>query len=110
MEKPTPRYHHKPCLDYHEAIAYIEGKYKINTRDFLGKFSEKDKVRDVEYLDFWHWILDNTGYNITNGSYFNLSIHDLREGAPEWVQKIMDMLTAEFPLDQYGGIEFYTWW
>ena len=36
MEKPKPK-EREPILDFFDMLRYIEGKYKINTRDYNGR-------------------------------------------------------------------------
>lgn len=107
IKKPEPRHHHEPCLSYNEAIAYIEGKYNIDTRDYYQPYTED---KDGDYRDFWHWVLDNCGDQINNGSYFYLPIAEHYDHSPAWVREILDHIKKEFPVDANGGIEFYASW
>jgi hypothetical protein len=94
VKKPTvkkgPEY-----LDYHECNNYIEKKYNIQTRDFLGKF-QGGKANDVEYLDFWHWMCDN--FEISNGAIIHVNFEELRQenNPPDWVKHIFTYWEAEF--------------
>lgn len=94
MIKPTPQTS-KPYLDYHDMCHYIENKYNIQTRDYLGKFSQKDtkKMEEIEYLDYWHWLCDRT--NLSNGKIIRLPI-DLDDDAPEFVKEITKLYVTEF--------------
>jgi len=111
MNKPEPKYAHGPTLDYHECETYIEEKYNIKVRDYLGKFAN-NKVNNVEYLDFWHWLIDRHEY-IQNGSYFHLAIdeHLNDPDVEEWVKTILKMFKDEFGHHAKDGyIKFYVWW
>jgi hypothetical protein len=117
MEKPQPK-QRKACLDYHEAIKFIEGKYNIKTRDMAGMFTHNEKgelqVKGTEYLDFWHWLIDKHE-EIRNDSYFTLLTYNdfeyyrCTKPIPDWVKGILDKIVAEFPPEN-DGIEFHVWW
>lgn len=114
MDKPVARVHDKPCLEYSEVIDFIEDKYKIKVRDYAGKFSkDKDEKWDaddsVPYLDFWHWVLDACGDQISNPCYFYLPMSAEVE-CPPWVREILDKIAAEFPPDEDGGLRLHCWW
>lgn len=115
MEKPQPK-QHKAYLDYHEVIDFIEDKYKIKTRDMAGVFTKNEKgelqvARNVEYLDFWHWLIDKHP-EICNDSHFTIMTYNDFEyyrPIPDWVKSILDKIVAEFP-PVNDGIEFHVWW
>lgn len=111
MDKPVAKHHHEPCLSYNEVIAYIEDKYRIDTRDYQRpSFADRDREGEDGYRDFWHWILDVCGDQVHNGAYFYLDVDGLKPGAPLWVREILELIKKEFPLDSSGGILFYTSW
>src|SRR5687768_3870241 len=62
MDKPQPK-SRTPLLDYHEVINFIEEKYKINTRDYLGLFGNKNTISHFQkYQNETGDIQPNDGY------------------------------------------------
>jgi hypothetical protein len=114
MNKPTKRT--REYWDYYEIILYIEEKYEINTRNYAGKFATAD-FQDKPYLDFWHWILENDGSEVHNGSFFSLQIQQNRcdwdeESYPSWVREILALIDKEFggDVDENGYLEMWVEW
>jgi len=101
----------KPCVtayDWGEVQKYIEKKYSCNLRDFAGKFGDHGCSEDVEYQDFWHWILDQN--DIHNGCQFHLRFGDLST-QPSWVQQIASYIIAEFPeVGSDDGLDLWVDW
>jgi hypothetical protein len=48
MDKPRPE-SRKPVLNYFKMISFVEQKYNIQTRDYLGLFGTKDKDRESHF-------------------------------------------------------------
>ena len=99
MSKPRPLLR-APIIDYHQMVSFIEDKYGISTR---GK------------PDYWHWLIDNEFYNLSNGSeqYWNMKdILDDDDLAPDWVKKITQLFYDEFKdhLDEDGGMHVLVQW
>lgn len=93
--------------DYNKCRDYLEAKYGYHERDVLGRFRGNP---DAEYLDFWHWVVDN--YEVRNESFMTFSRSRLdgdHADAPEWVRKIYGHYLEEFA-DANGEVHFYVWW
>lgn len=90
------------AYDYNDCIRYIEKKYKINTRDYAGKFTSKKYDETVPYQNFWHWVVNNC--NPHSDGYF--WILDNEEPDEPWQQEILDLINKEFGLPQ----RFYIYW
>lgn len=90
-----PQKHSLEAYDYNEVIEYIEKKYNIQTR----KRGE----------DFWHWLLDNAFYEMSNGCYQNLYVLELMRnlGEDDWQYDILRLIYDEYQEDE---MEFYVWW
>lgn len=103
----------RPIMDYNQMIDYIEQKYKIHTRDFAKKFVKGGNI-ESEYLDYWHWLLDNCFSDIHNGSsaYWNVKEIIDSEETPLWVKSITEKVYKEFHevLDNKGGLEVLIQW
>ncbi len=106
LKKPVKK-RSEPYWDYLEIIAYIEKKYKIETRGYIPKngFSKEQLKKSGKnkkpYLDFWHWQLEHDANSISNGSFFYLSIseyleEDDEEYCPFWVKEIIQIIYNEF--------------
>lgn len=104
-EKPVPRT--KTAYDYNQCRDYLEAKYGYEERDYVGMFKEKKVNEEVEYLDFWHWVLDR--HTIHNGCYVTFSKEELDEIDKEWVREIYSHYIEEFA-DDNGELELYVWW
>lgn len=99
QRKPSKRVPLPACYHYHDIISYIEKKYEINTRDYLGKFARSWKKHPedekLEYLDFWHWVIaDNDDAN--NGSMIYIRLEE-SEDNPPFVNEILALIRKEFP-------------
>ena len=107
----TDKPQRKPCViayDWDEVKKYIEKKYSCDLRDFAGKFGVHGCSEDVEYQDFWHWIID--GNDIHNGCQFHLRFGDL-SAQPSWVQQIASYIVAEFPeAGDDNGLDLWVSW
>lgn len=118
MNKPTLE--SKQYYDYHKCKAFIREKYGYDERDYLGKYKRKNgkvlSVNDsVEYLDFWHWVVDN--YEIHNGCFIEFSNEDYDQIEKDWVKEIYSHYMDEFCPDKNWktnecrvGVEFYVSW
>lgn len=111
LKKPTPK-PRKALYDYSEVISYIERKYKIDTRDYAGRWKETDSVKReaIPYQDFWHWVVDhNEVHNgcdivLDSGQLFHeLSLCKSDEDyktfykyCPKFVLEIMKLIQDEF--------------
>lgn len=95
MEKPKLK--NKSSYDWNKAVEYIEKKYNIDIRDYAGKF-KNGKMRDVKYLDFWHFMIDM--FDIHNGCFITLSDDYIidNEKIEPWQKEINDIF-----LDEFGG-------
>lgn len=120
MDKPVP-ITMKPAFNYNQVIDYIEDKHGINVRDYAGRHSTGIYDDSKPYLDFWHWILEETSNSIHNecyayipvdykksGEFWGYDIND-EERFPYWVKEILDIIHAEFSdgLDEEGNM--YVW-
>jgi hypothetical protein len=105
MEKPI-KVTFEPAWDWHDVIAFLEEKYDIDVRDYNKKFS-KGSEQDVEYLDFWHWVLGM--YDVHNGSFIDLSVKYWLEekSTPLWVKEILQKMYDEF---QEEDMNFWVSW
>ncbi len=117
MNKPLPKT--RTMMDFHEMIHFVEKKYKIDVRDYAGKFKETKSVSDDKpYLDYWHWMIENHFYEVNNGCdmYWNIlgilgKNEDYEEG-PDWVKEITQLVYDEFKdnLDSDGGLMVHIEW
>lgn len=78
--------------DHHKCAEKIEKKLGYKLRDTLSKFSGKG-VKEVEYRDFWHFIVDR--YDPHNGSIICIN-SELKERAKNWQKEILDAFVEEF--------------
>lgn len=101
MNKPEPKQRKSPIYIYLECEAYIESKLGYRLRDTLEKFKD-GKSRDVEYRDYWHFIISRHDY-ITNGSEFEITI-DMLDGE-DWQNEI----TQAF-IDEFGETSYWVEW
>lgn len=101
MDKPTIET--ISYYDFNKCTRYIEEKYGINTRDYAGMFKNGEVNCEVEYQDFWHWIMDNK--DIHNECFFELLEHD-KWNMNDWQKEILQLYIDEFGEE----IEFYVWW
>jgi hypothetical protein len=108
MKKPVPRQIHPDTLDYHDCVAWIEQKYKVDLRDYASHFKDRDKP----YLDFWHWLLDNDFSEVHNGSFNLMSLNPGSAAAdpPDWVKEILKMFKDEFDVDNEDELNFWIEW
>jgi hypothetical protein len=102
MEKPT-KHKRKEVMDYHEMIKFINEKYSIDTRNYKGH-------------DYWHWMLDNGFYEVSNGGTDIFELKDILDDEdgdkPEWVLEITKLIYDEFidELDEDGSVEVLLSW
>ena len=79
--------------DYHEMVNIIEAKYGFDVRNY-----HKFKNLENEYMDYWHFILDNYFDScITNGQLVSINwkdVYDVTE--KEWQKEITDCFRKEF--------------
>lgn len=107
MKKPE-YYQQKPVIDYFEVIKYIEEKYRIDTRDYYRKFSNESGCHDyIPYCDYWHYLIDNIIFEVTNGCTVILPVGQLTQEeneytdhTPEWVKEISQLIYDEFGEDE----------
>ena len=93
MKKPKPKV--TKHLDYDECAKYVEQKLGYDLRDTQGKFTNGKLNEDVEYRDFWHFLVDATGLH--NGC----EIYMPEEADEQWQQEIIDMFLNEFGRGPY---------
>lgn len=66
------------------------------------------------YLDFWHWMINNAFYEVSNGTadYWNVIEILENEETPDWVKEITQLVYDEFidELDDDGGLEVWISW
>lgn len=86
MKKPEPRLVKR--LYYHECEEYIGHKLGYELRDTLGSCGKKN----VEYRDFWHFILDRR--DIHNGCEFRMP--SPTEAKKDWQKVILEEFHKEF--------------
>lgn len=85
-------------MNWLEMARYINDTYKIDIRDYAGKFKAPLISSNVPYQDFWHFVLDN--YSISNGIVLPLNFEDLKDLAEQsWQKDICDMFIKEFGAD-----------
>ena len=106
MEKPQKKT--KEYYDYYECCRYLEKKYEYQERDYLGKFKNGKCDDNIEYLDFWHWVIDH--YEIHNGCFITFceDAMDYTE-EEEWIKTIYGYYIEEFA-DENGDLEMYVSW
>lgn len=103
--KPQKRV--RSCYDYRECRDYLQQKYGYDERDYAGKYRGNGVRDDVEYLDFWHWVVEN--HEIHNGCYVVFGRNRELQNDPAWVKKIYSRYLDEFA-DENGELEMYVWW
>lgn len=108
LKKPK-KVQHAPTWDYRQVIDYIEEKYKINVRDYAGKFAHPEIDDKVPYLDFWHWLIDHDFSDMYNGSYQWIWVTEHLENkkTPPWVKEILQKIYDEF---QEDDMQFWIEW
>ena len=102
-ELKKPKKQSKEYWDYDEVAKYVSKKLGYDLRDVAGKYKGKHaNYEEIPYLDFWHWLIENT--EIHNGGSFYLP-------EPEWVKAEPWVLTIlqEF-YDIVGDDEMEVWW
>ncbi len=112
MQKPTKKERMK-IMVYHEMVKFINTKYKIDIRRYQEFYSSlNDDFK--KYMDFWHWVLDNCFYEVSNpcDSYWNMEEILNDEKTPNWIKEITQLFYNEFKddLDEDGGIEVHISW
>jgi len=117
MNKPIPT-KRKDIFIFHDMMDYIEKKYNFDMHDYAKKYSDKT-AQDNPYLNYWHWLIGNCFYELSNGCERYWNILEILEGdpgyehdTPDWVKEITQMVYDEFKddLDKDGGIEVYISW
>jgi len=96
MEKPKQKT--RPALyDWHEMVDYVEKKYKINVRDYAGKYKNAlPGWEDTEYQDYWHFML-TIWDEVSNGGEESINFSNLLEMCEhEWQKEITRLFLAEF--------------
>jgi hypothetical protein len=67
-----------------------------------------------EYLDYWHWMIENQFHDVENPCERYWSLQDILEDeeSPDWVKDITQKVRDEFSehLDESGGFEVYISW
>ena len=99
MKKPVKKNRHPPAYLWNEITKWIMHKTGKDLRDWAGRLNKCDET--IPYQDFWHWLLDR--YDIHNGCYIDIELHDPPADAP-WVKEVMDLLKEEL-----GEEEIYCW-
>jgi len=99
--KPIPKYPIQKILNYHDAIKYIEGKYKIVVRDYHKTYKgelEQDQKNlsgtGHTHLDFWHWLIDRNNNDVHNEG--KVYIPCPMKGYPKWINEILTLIYTEF--------------
>lgn len=113
IDKPVKQT--KTYYDYNECRNYLENKYGYDERDYSKRFKRKDGKltginNDVEYRDFWHWVLDHN--QISNGCFITFYKEDLEDPEmdfEDWQKEIYKRYIDEFA-DENGELEMYVWW
>lgn len=90
MIKPEP-YVLPPVINFMDMMGYIEKKYNVRLTDY-----NKDKDKDAEYQNYWHFMLDC--FQINNGAiirevYFSDMIDCCDH---EWQKEITQFFINEF--------------
>jgi hypothetical protein len=111
MDKPsTKTITIENVLDYTEAAEYINSILGYDQRDAAGKFSGSE-VWDpkVEYLDYWHYVMDAQFDNFSNDSFVRYGPYSfvrfaeqtrMNFGEDNWRSKIAEVWAREYP-DEY---------
>jgi len=99
MNKPTKKHVSEPVYDWNQCRDYIELKYKINLRDYYGKFIG-DYDADVIYYDFWHVLTEHD--HINNGSF--MWFHESDVNSIERYSEL-DRLLFNMFFDEFGDGE-----
>lgn len=110
MKKPQPKaVKPQKALNYLECRDYIEKKYKIDVRDYAGKFSVPGRAMDnkIPYQDFWHWLIGRCDID-HNGCFIDMPTS--APNADQWVQEILALFTKEFATKDQESIEFWVEW
>ena len=90
------------ALDYHKCAKHIESVLGYELTDTLGRWSSGEK-KDVEYRNFWHFVLKNTD-GIHNGSKFLLPLaHKTNQ---PWQNEILEAFKDAFGEDQEYWVEW----
>ncbi len=124
LEKPT-KTSHEPTWEYDQVINYLEEKYNFNTRGYTPTTGFTEEIKEEYYkkypgrrgwggeekiyLDFWHWLLENSFSELNNGSYNYLPVKEYLEDkeTPSWVKEILQKMFDEFQEDE---MEFWVAW
>lgn len=94
MDKPSAQTVVSEQFDYHEMIEYIEEKYKIDVRDYAGKFKGKH--------DYEHW-LKSKNYKTAK---------DVPEQQEQYVEFVKDVVEGRWKEPEYLDFWHYmleTW-
>ena len=83
-------------LDYHECADYISKKLGYNLRDTLGRWKGMVYQPDLEYRDFWHYLVEVC--QISNGCEIYLPHPDDVKG---WQKPILQAFWDEFGQGPY---------
>jgi hypothetical protein len=95
---------------YDEDFKLIHAQYKR-----YQKWEQENPENEApEYLDYWHWLLNNHFCDVRNPceEYFNMTEILEDEETPDWVKEITQKFYDEFKddLDKDGGIEVHISW
>ena len=98
MDKPIKKV--IEYIDWNEAVAYLEEKYKFDLRDYEGN--------NTADQDFWHFLCDMCEINNGGFIYFNDNyIDDCKE---DWQKTIMGYILSEFGEGLRKECKFKTDW
>ena len=101
MDKPAP--FTRTYLDYNRCSDYIGEKLGYDLRDTLGKYKTTTGWEEIEYQDFWHFILD-CNPELHNGCEFRLPEIECAE--KEWQRVILQAFYDEFGKDTTYWLEW----
>lgn len=92
---------------------YGDSWYTTAPKDFTKKQKEAHDLyrrmmkNEPEYLDFWHWVVDN--YEVHNGSFISFSKEALGCEMKDWQKEIYKHYLDEFA-DENGELEMWVEW
>lgn len=91
---------------YDEDFKFIYDQYK--------RYQEWCKKNpEPPYLDYWHWLLENSFYSPQNGTKETIYVKEILDNDnPEWVKQITQMIYDEFSedLNDDGSLNVWIEW
>lgn len=98
LYKPTPSVETLIVFNLIDMFRYIDEKYKIDQRNYVGKSYRKDSPDYTEpYQDFWHFLIEFIP-NFNNGTYSSLIVNEglIEACEEEWQKEIARLWVTEY--------------